>query len=379
STPRDLVVVVTDTAPVALPDTNTVAEGVGSATTTTSGNVMVPPGASTGDVQDLLGADATSVVGLDSGTSTGDLSGNIGTSFAGNYGSIVLNADGTYTYTLDNRNPAVQRLNNGQTLTEVFRYTIMDSDGDVSTTTLTITIRGVSDTPAEPSLPPTQPPAAPPQAPAPTPERLISGNGQLELPRNEIRYPRLDIDQIADRLRPRLYVLPAVQEVRELVQGKGVDIDHISDIMDPSLYVLPAVEASSRQASDAAQPAIDRFNDSDTDDNGVVIEWKDDAETAPANADKATNADKAQAPEAERPAAVPAQKLSVPVQSMSAPEVNTSAATPPVARVEFTEQVRKWAGTHSILQRAAELDLLFDEPASAEAAPSPQVADTPQA
>lgn len=367
STPQDLVVVVTDTVPVALPDTNTVAEGVGTNATTTSGNVMVPPGASTGDVQDLLGADATTVVGLDTGTSIGDLSGNIGTSFAGTYGTIVLNADGTYTYTLDNRNPAVQRLNRGQTLTEVFRYTIMDADGDVSTTTLTITITGVSDTLAEPSLPPTQPPAAP------SPERPISGNGQLELPRNEIRYQRLDIDQIADRLRPTLYVLPAVQEARELVQGKGVDIDQISDIMDPSLYVLPAVQASSRQASDAAQPAIDRFNDSDTDDDGVVIEWADNAEAAPANADKA------QASEAERPAAVPVEKHSTPVQSLGKPDADTNALTHPVARVEFTEQLRQWAGNHSIRQRAAELDLLFDEPASAEATPSPQVADIPQA
>jgi hypothetical protein len=264
----------------------------------------------------------------------------------------------------------VQNLNNGQTLTEVFRYTIMDSDGDVSTTTLTITIRGVSDTPAQPAPPTASPPTV--QPPAPAPERPVSDNGQLELPRNQIRYQRLDIDQIADRLQPRLYVLPAVQEARELVQGKGLDIEQIADIMDPSLYVLPAVEASSRQASDAAQPAIDRFNDSDTDDDGTIIEWTDDTEPAPAKADKA------QAPEAERPAAVAPGKPGTPVPSLSKSEADAN-ATPPVARVEFTEQVRQWAGVHSIRQRAVELDLLFDEPASAEAAPSPQVADASQA
>lgn len=372
STPRDLVIVVTDTAPVALPDTNTVAEGVGTTPTSTSGNVFGPGGASAGDVEDQLGADPTAVVGIGAGNSTGHLSGNLGTPFAGAYGSIVLNADGTYTYTLNNRNPAVQNLNNGQTLTEVFRYTIMDSDGNASTTTLTITIRGVSDTPAQPTLPPTELP------PTPAPERPVSGNGQLELPRNQIRYQRLDVNQIADRLQPRLYVLPAVQEARELVQGKGVDIEHIADIMDPSLYVLPAVEASSKDARDAAKPAIDRFNDSDTDDNGNIVEWSDDAEPAPAKAD---NADKAQAPEAERPAAVAPEKLSTPIQSLSKPEAKAG-ATPPVARVEFTEQVRQWAGAQSIRQRAAELDLLFDAPpapASAEAAPSPQVVDAPQA
>jgi hypothetical protein len=74
-------------------------------------------------------------------------------------------------------------------------------------------------------------------------------------------------------------------------------------------------------------------------------------------------------------------KLSAPIQSLNQPDADTG-ATPPVARVEFTEQVRQWAGAHSIRQRAAELDLLFDAPqapASAEAAPSSQVADAPQA
>ena len=369
STPQDLVIVITDTAPVALPDTNTVAEGVGTAPTSTSGNVFGPGGASGGDVEDQLGADPTEVVGIGAGTSAGHLSGNLGTPFAGAYGSIVLNADGSYTYTLDNRNPNVQRLNNGQTLTEIFRYTIRDSDGDESTTTLTITITGVSDTPARPLLPPTQPPAAQPEAPAP--ERPISGNGQLELPRNEIRYQRLDIDQIADRLRPTLYVLPAVQEAQDLVPGQLGDIDLISDIMDPSLYVLPTVEASSRATRDAAQPAIDRFNESDTDDDGVVIEWKDSAEAEPQD----TEVERPAEAQADRPTA----SADAPVPSLSTTaDTDTTAPTPPVARVEFTEQVRQWAGTHSIRQRAAELDLLFDAPASAEAAPSHQAAVTPQ-
>lgn len=54
------------------------------------------------------------------------------------YGSLVVNSNGTYTYTLDNSNPAVIALINGVTLTEVFNYT-----SNSETQTLTITINGV--------------------------------------------------------------------------------------------------------------------------------------------------------------------------------------------------------------------------------------------
>ncbi|QQP31535.1 Hypothetical protein FKW44_025160 [Caligus rogercresseyi] len=50
-----------------------------------------------------------------------------------------------YTYTVDNANLAVQDLSTGESLTDIFTYTITDSDGDTATTTLTITIDGVND------------------------------------------------------------------------------------------------------------------------------------------------------------------------------------------------------------------------------------------
>ena len=65
----------------------------------------------------------------------------------GSYGTLVLNADGTYTYSLDNSNPLVQQLAPGDTLSEVYSYTLTDKDGDTSTATLTITINGVNDAP----------------------------------------------------------------------------------------------------------------------------------------------------------------------------------------------------------------------------------------
>ena len=66
--------------------------------------------------------------------------------FVGKYGTLVIAANGTYTYTLDNNNPTVNALNPGQSLTdEVFNYTVRDTDGSTSSATLNITVNGASD------------------------------------------------------------------------------------------------------------------------------------------------------------------------------------------------------------------------------------------
>lgn len=62
----------------------------------------------------------------------------------GQYGTITLNPDGTYTYTLDNDNAVVKALSKDETLTEEFTYTYTDADGDVATGKVTITIMGVN-------------------------------------------------------------------------------------------------------------------------------------------------------------------------------------------------------------------------------------------
>lgn len=63
---------------------------------------------------------------------------------AGTYGTLTLNADGSYSYALDNTNPAVNALNAGDSLQEVFGYTV--TDGELSDTAdLTITINGNTD------------------------------------------------------------------------------------------------------------------------------------------------------------------------------------------------------------------------------------------
>ena len=93
---------------------------------------------------------------------TGAAAGADGADFAwtnpaqqGQYGTITLNPDGTYSYTLNNDNEAVKALTDGQTLTEEFTYTYTDADGDVDEGKVTITINGVDNgvvvTPSDPS------------------------------------------------------------------------------------------------------------------------------------------------------------------------------------------------------------------------------------
>ncbi|HCZ44364.1 MAG TPA: hypothetical protein DHV46_07475, partial [Desulfovibrio piger] len=73
----------------------------------------------------------------------------------GQYGTITLNEDGTYSYTLDNDNAVVKALSKDETLTEEFTYTYKDADGDVATGSVLITINGVDNgvvvTPSDPS------------------------------------------------------------------------------------------------------------------------------------------------------------------------------------------------------------------------------------
>ena len=66
---------------------------------------------------------------------------------AGTYGSVTIAADGSYSYSLNNANPAVQALGVGETLTETFSYCISDGNGGTATSTLTITITGTNDGP----------------------------------------------------------------------------------------------------------------------------------------------------------------------------------------------------------------------------------------
>ena len=66
---------------------------------------------------------------------------------AGLYGTFSVNADGNYTYTLNNALPAVQGLGVGEKLTDTFTYTVSDGHGGTASNTLTVTVNGTNDAP----------------------------------------------------------------------------------------------------------------------------------------------------------------------------------------------------------------------------------------
>jgi VCBS repeat-containing protein len=101
----------------------------------------------TGNVfaNDLNLAGAVSVIAVNGSA------GAVGADIEGTYGTLRLNADGTYTYTLDNARTSVQALSEGEVVTESFAYTATSSDEATSSSTdsaaLTITIVGTNDAP----------------------------------------------------------------------------------------------------------------------------------------------------------------------------------------------------------------------------------------
>ncbi|WP_166219362.1 VCBS domain-containing protein [Pseudomonas atagonensis] len=128
--------------PIAQNDSNTALEAGGQNNATPGSN---PSGNVLSNDSDVDGnGEVLSVIGVNQGATTG----NIGSAFNGAYGSLTLNADGSYSYLVDNNNAQVQALRtNAETLTETFTYQIRDLAGATSTATLTITIRGANDNP----------------------------------------------------------------------------------------------------------------------------------------------------------------------------------------------------------------------------------------
>ena len=65
---------------------------------------------------------------------------------AGTYGSVTINADGSYSYTLDNADADTKRWPRAS-VTDVFSYTVTDEHGATVDRDLTITITGTNDGP----------------------------------------------------------------------------------------------------------------------------------------------------------------------------------------------------------------------------------------
>jgi T1SS-143 domain-containing protein len=124
-------ILVNDDVPIARNDSDTVAPG---SHDPIYGDVISGIGTdspSTG--ADIQGADTAKVTGASStagGNQSPDIDGY--TTVAGDHGTLVLNTDGSYTYTRAAGSPGG--------VDDVFTYTLTDKDGDTSTATLTIHI-----------------------------------------------------------------------------------------------------------------------------------------------------------------------------------------------------------------------------------------------
>ncbi|MEY4566088.1 MAG: hypothetical protein RLY14_1058, partial [Planctomycetota bacterium] len=134
-------------APVSSDDTTIAVEAGGlsngTAGTSPSGNVLT----NDSDVDSATNGETKTVTGVTAGAQA-SASGSVGSSVTGLYGAITIGADGSYTYTVDNGNATVQALRlSGQTLNDVFTYTMADTLGLTSTSTITVTIQGANDTP----------------------------------------------------------------------------------------------------------------------------------------------------------------------------------------------------------------------------------------
>ncbi len=131
----------TNTPPTAVADTGDATERGGTANGTggssATGNVL------TNDTDPDAG-DTKTVSAVSIGSTTGTL----GSALAGAFGSLVLNASGAFTYTVNETAATVQALRQStNTVSDVFTYTMRDTAGVTSTATLTVTVHGANDAP----------------------------------------------------------------------------------------------------------------------------------------------------------------------------------------------------------------------------------------
>ena len=144
---NDAPTVTNDTGYIHRDGTLTVANGAsavsGTSTGSNSGDVLL-------NETDVDANDSLVVVGTvtqSGGTNTagGSVSSNsntsnVGASITGIYGDLTLNEDGSYSYIANN----ATSLTDGQTVTDIFTFTVSDTQGGTDTQTLTITVIGQS-------------------------------------------------------------------------------------------------------------------------------------------------------------------------------------------------------------------------------------------
>jgi len=120
------------------------------------GNVLV----NDTDTEDIDWSDSSNgtnvqltVTGAEAGGETSDsaamdnMSDDGSITVQGEYGTLTIHSDGSYVYTLDTENPAVQAMGDGESGVDKFSYTVADSEGTTDIATLSITVNGINDAP----------------------------------------------------------------------------------------------------------------------------------------------------------------------------------------------------------------------------------------
>ena len=118
---------------------------VGSAdTASVNENVLLEKNEADGVLTNDSGGDTENLIVTNISSNDTSNAGTAGQGVLGTYGTLTINANGSYSYTPNTA--AAEALDKDDVVTEVFTYTVKDDNGvNSSTATLTFTITGVND------------------------------------------------------------------------------------------------------------------------------------------------------------------------------------------------------------------------------------------
>ncbi|MCZ6811630.1 MAG: Ig-like domain-containing protein, partial [Planctomycetota bacterium] len=130
----------TNTVNEAALDTNPLPDGDDLATGSVEGSDPTSPDETVTGTLTFTDPDGVSVSGVAAGN-VGEVSGDVGALVAGTFGTLQVNSDGSYTYTLTTT--SLDHSSQGTAIdgqTDVFTYTVTDGVGNTNTSTITISI-----------------------------------------------------------------------------------------------------------------------------------------------------------------------------------------------------------------------------------------------
>ncbi|WP_397474298.1 cadherin-like domain-containing protein [Pusillimonas sp.] len=185
----------------------------------------------TGNVytNDTIGADGASASGPVTGVAPREpgaalddvvVPGSIDSNVTGKFGTLVLDANGDYTYVLNVTNTTVADLLGGESIVDTFHYTITDADGDTHTAELKITIWGNTPPGAQPDIRVT-PEDTPVSGNVITGEGdgdQADGDGDLD----DVTLTKIEVDTNGDGT-PETYTVPTdpATPLEVTIEGKG--------------------------------------------------------------------------------------------------------------------------------------------------------------